>query len=97
MPRRPAHRLALALVTTLLLIPTLATARPTQKNSIQSPPKRPAAAPDLLTRLQGFLSALWAENGSILDPNGSTNGTSPTSEPGTQPTSDTGSILDPNG
>jgi hypothetical protein len=97
MPRHPARLLTLALITTLLLIPTLATAHPAQKTTIQPPQKRPTAAPDLLTRLQGLLSALWAETGSILDPNGSNNDTSPTSEPGTQPTSDTGSILDPNG
>ena len=96
MPRHPARLLTLVLIATLL-IPTLAIARPLHKSAVQSPPKRPAAAPapGLLTRLQDLLSALWAETGSILDPNGSDNGTS--LGPGSQPTSDNGSILDPNG
>jgi hypothetical protein len=93
MPQYPTRLLALALIAALFLVPTLATARPAHKDTAPSASKRPVAGPNVLSRIQGLLSALWAETGSILEPNGT--GTNSTA--GTQPTSDTGSGLEPNG
>jgi hypothetical protein len=95
MPRYPKRLLAPALIVALFLVPTLATARPAHKDTSLSSPKRPVAGPNVLSRIQGLLSALWAENGSILEPNGAGTGTHSTAD--TKPTSDNGSILEPNG
>lgn len=95
MPRYSTRLLVPILIAALFLVPALAAARPVQKDDIHAGSRRPIAELSILSRLQGLLSALWAETGSILEPNGSDNGTS--SGSGTKPTSDNGSILEPNG
>jgi len=86
---------ALALIAlVLLLLPALATAQP-QREAVRAPAERTATAPRLLAEIRSFLSVLWAETGSILDPNGTHSSGSP--EPNEATTGDTGSILDPNG
>jgi hypothetical protein len=79
---------ALALFALVLLLPALATAQP-QREAVRSPAEHAAAASSLFAEIRSFLSILWAENGSGLEPNG-TNTTSGT-------TGDTGSGLDPDG
>jgi hypothetical protein len=85
----------LALV--LLLLPSQANAGLDHQDSVTSTAERRAPAPGLLLKLRDFLSALWAENGSILDPNGG--GTGTISGVGDKPANsgDNGSILDPDG
>jgi hypothetical protein len=95
MPRYPTRLLASALISALFLVPTFAAARPAHKDTALSASKLSVAKPNVLSRIQGLLSALWAENGSILEPNGAGTGTNSTA--GTEPTSDNGSILEPNG
>jgi hypothetical protein len=91
---RYPNRLVVPVLVAVLFVPALATARPLPKNGVHTASKRPAEL-SILSRLQGLLSALWAETGSILEPNGSDSGTSSSS--GTKPTSDNGSGLEPNG
>jgi hypothetical protein len=93
MPRVP-NRLLVPVLLVVLFVPALAAARAVQKNGVHAASKRPIPEVRILSRLQGLLSALWAETGSILEPNGSDNGTSSSS--GTKPTSDNGSGPEPN-
>jgi hypothetical protein len=96
MPRYPTRLLTPALIAALFLAPTLATARPINKDAALSAPKRLAAGPSVLSKIGALLSALWAETGSGLEPNGST-----TTGSGTKPypvgSGDNGSGLDPDG
>jgi hypothetical protein len=85
---------ALALIVLAFLAPAIAAAQPLRE-AVRSPAERSSAAPRLFTEIRSFLSILWAETGSILDPNGANSGGS--SEPNAATTGDTGSILDPNG
>jgi hypothetical protein len=95
MPRYPTRLLTPALIAALFLAPTLATARPINKDAALSAPKRLVGSSSVLSKIGALLSALWAENGSGLDPNGTDAGTNST--PGTKPAGDNGSGLDPNG
>ena len=90
MPRDPT-RLPIILTLTLLallLAPTHAKALP-QGYPLHSAGEHPQATPGLLSHLWSFLSAIWGETSSGLDPNAA----SASTEPGP----DTGSILDPDG
>ena len=72
MPRhltRAPFLLTLALLALLLLAPTHAKALP-QGHTIRSAAEHPQVAPGLLSQLWRFLSALWGQTGSGLDPNG---------------------------
>jgi len=88
-PTRPPVILTLALLALILLAPAHAKALPLG-HAIHSAAEHPQAAPSLLTQLWSYLSAIWGENGSILDPDGA----NASSEPGG---GDNGSILDPDG
>jgi hypothetical protein len=90
---------ALALVAFGFLVPALARALPVGNATLSVAERHEArqeTAPDHLSQLWSLLSALWAENGSILDPNGGTSSGTGT-EPGTGSSSDNGSGLEPNG
>ena len=84
MSRHPSRLLVpvLALLTLFLLLPGGATAQPWGE-SVLSSAERPEATPGLFSQLWSLLSALWAETGPGLDPDGATG--------------DTGPWLDPNG
>jgi hypothetical protein len=100
MPRRPARPLvpALALITLVFLTPALAIAMPHGGEAALRAAERPQASPSLFTKAWSLLSALWAETGSVLEPNG---GAGASSGAGTgfnaASTGDTGSVLEPNG
>ena len=99
MPRYPTRLGTPALIAALFLAPTLATARPINKDAALSAPKR-LAAPSVLSKIGALLSALWAETGSVLEPDGtnaSTNATGSGTEPHPAGSGDNGSGLDPNG
>jgi hypothetical protein len=83
---------ALALIAFGFLFPALARALPLG-DAVLSVTEHHEAAPGRLSQLWSLLSALWNENGSILDPNG---GTSSGAEPAAG-SGDNGSGLDPNG
>jgi hypothetical protein len=85
MPQRLTRFLIPALLAAFFLTPALAAARPQRDDT-----ERPAAAPALLAELRSLLTALWAEGGSILEPNGDATTNSTT-------TGDTGSGLEPDG
>ncbi len=87
------------LLALLFVVPSLATARPAHKDAGVSAAEHREVTPSLLSKIQEFLSVLWAENGSILDPNGAGPGTSSGDGTGENPASagDNGSILDPDG
>lgn len=87
------------LVLALLLLPGQATAGLDRQHSVIPAAERREPAPSLLFKLRDFLSALWAKNGSILDPNGGGTGTSSGGSSGDKPANsgDNGSILDPDG
>ena len=87
-PIRPPFILTLALLALILLAPTHAKALP-QGHIIRAAVEHSQATPSLFAQLWRFLAALWGETGSALEPNGA----STSSEPG----SENGSILDPNG
>lgn len=95
MSRNSTRLLIPALLGLLFLVPTLAIARPGHQRSVPSTEGQ-KVAPGLL---QEFLSVLWAEQGSILDPNGADSGTGSGDGTGEKPASsgDNGSILDPDG
>jgi hypothetical protein len=95
MPRYPSRLLAPALIATLCLTPNLASARPAHRDAVPSTSKRPVAVSGVLSKIRDLFSALWAETGSGLDPDGGNTATN--SGPATPPPSDTGSILDPDG
>jgi hypothetical protein len=99
MPRYTLRLLVPALLGLLFLVPALATAGPDHKDAVRSTAEDRKGTPSLLSRLQEFLSVLWAENGSILDPDGAGPGTSSRNGTGENPASsgDNGSILDPDG
>ncbi len=86
-PTRPPFILTLALLALVLLGPTHAKALP-QGHTIHSAPEHHQSAQGLFAQFWSFLSAIWGENGSGLDPNSASAG----SEPG-----ENGSLLDPNG
>jgi len=90
MPQRPKRLLILALIALTFLIPSLATARPHHEEAALSAAERPDAGPSLLSQLRSLLSVLWAENGSILEPDGS-------AATGSGTNGDTGSGLEPDG
>ena len=95
MPRYPTRTpfiLTLALLVLVLLAPTLAMALP-QGHAIRAVAAHPQAAPGLLSQLWSFLSAIWGENDSALEPNGASASSGPDADgPG-----ENGSGLDPNG
>jgi len=91
------HVPAFALIVFVLLLPALATAQP-QREAVRAPAERTAAASSLFAEIRSFLSILWAETGSGLDPDGGAHlGKSSGTEPGALTSSETGSGLDPNG
>jgi hypothetical protein len=97
MLRLPTRFLApvLALIVLTFLAPAIATAQP-QREAVRTPAERDAAASSLFAEIRSFLSILWAENGSGLEPNGgATSGAS--SEPTAAATGDNGSGLEPDG
>jgi hypothetical protein len=98
MPRRPARPLvpALALITLVFLAPTLATALPHGGEAALRAAERPQAGQSLFAKAWTLLSALWAENGSILEPDGA-GASSGTGTPNATTTGDNGSGLEPNG
>ena len=95
-PQLPKRLLGplLALIVLTFLLPAHATAQP-QREAVRSPAERTAASPSLFAEIRSLLSILWAETGSILDPDGLHSGTS--SGPNVATTGDTGSVLDPDG
>ena len=95
MPRYPSRLVAPALIAALCLAPTLASARPAHRDTVPLASKRPAAVPSVLSKIRDLVSALWAETGSGLEPNGGSTATN--SGTATPTPSDTGSILDPDG
>jgi hypothetical protein len=89
MPKHPRILTVPAVLAVLTLLPpTLATARPFHDQAARPAAERSAADRGLLAQLRGLLSVLWAETGSVLEPDGKT--TSGT-------TGDNGSILEPDG
>lgn len=97
MPRlRSTLLVSVALVASLLLAPSLAAARPAGREVSRSD-ALPLVAVRLLSPIRGLLSGIWAENGSILDPNGAEPNPPSASSAGTKRTSgDNGSGPDPN-
>ena len=79
----------LALIALVFLVPALATALP-QGPVIPSVAERQEATPGLFSQLWSFLSALWSETGSILEPDGNP-------KPNAASSGDTGSGLEPDG
>jgi hypothetical protein len=96
MPQLPKRLLVptLALIALVLLLPTLATAQP-QREALRSPAEHTAAVPSLFAEIRSFLSILWAENGSVLEPDGRSSAVG--SETNTATTGDNGSVLEPDG
>lgn len=96
MPRRPTRLLvpALTLIALTFLLPALATAQPQQKAPLAAA-ERPEAHPGLFSQLRILLSVLWAETGSVLEPNGASS--RPGSAPNATTTGDNGSGLEPDG
>ena len=91
MPQQVSKRLlVLVLIALTLLTPALATARPHHETGALSAVERPEAGPSLFSQLRSLLSVLWAETGSILEPNGTTATSSGTN-------GDNGSGLEPDG
>lgn len=86
---RLRSRFLIPALTLIFLFPALAKALP---NGEASPPaaERQEATLGRLSQLWSLLSAVWAETGSILEPNGGPKPTAGSS-------GDTGSILEPNG
>jgi hypothetical protein len=86
------------LITLVFLAPTLATALPHGGEAALRAAERSQAGPSLFAKACTLLSALWAETGSGLEPNG---GAGASSGAGTGPNAasngDTGSGLEPNG
>jgi len=80
----------LALIALAFLFPALATALPQGEEAILSVAECQEGSPGRLSQLWSLLSSLWAETGSILEPNGEPKPTAGSS-------GDTGSILEPNG
>jgi len=80
---------ALALVALALLIPAPATALP-QGEAVHSAVERREAIPGGFSQLWSLLSALWADTGSGLEPDGGPG-------PAAASSGDNGSILDPDG
>ncbi len=87
-PTRPLFILTLALLALILLAPAHAKALPLG-HTIHSTSEHSQTTPGLFAQLWSFLSAIWSETGSALE----SSGASTSSEPG----SENGSILDPNG
>jgi hypothetical protein len=79
----------LALIALVFLFPALAKAMPSGEAGL-SAAERQEATHGRLSQVWSFLSALWAETGSILEPNGGP-------KPAAGSSGDTGSILEPNG
>jgi hypothetical protein len=98
MPRLRSRLLVpvLALVALGFLVPVLAQALPLGGADL-SAAELHEPIPGRLSQFWSLLSALWAETGSILEPNGTPGGagSGSGSEPGAA--GDTGSGLDPNG
>src|SRR5687768_15355793 len=87
----------LALIALVFLFPALTTALP-QGPAIPLAAERQEVTPGLFSQLWSFLSALWSENGSGLEPNGGANPDALSEpEPNDADSGDNGSILDPNG
>jgi hypothetical protein len=91
MSKRSTRRVIPAILITLLALtllpPTRATARPLRTEQATRPAaERTEAGRGLLAQLRDLLTALWAENGSGLEPNGTT-----------ASSGDNGSGLEPNG
>jgi hypothetical protein len=99
MPQRPARPLvpALVLIALVFLTPALATAQPHGGEAALQAAERPQAGQSLFAKAWTLLSALWAENGSGLEPNGSTGASSGTGTPNAATTGDNGSGLEPDG
>jgi hypothetical protein len=91
MPRLRSRLLVptLALIALGFLVPALARALPLG-DAVLSATEHHEAAPSRLSQLWSLLSALWAETGSILEPDGS-------SKPTAASSGDTGSGLEPDG
>jgi hypothetical protein len=90
---------AFALIAFGFLVPALAQALPLGGADLSAAERHEATTPGRLFQLWSLLSALWAETGSILDPDGSPAGTSPGAgaEANTGSAGDNGPGLDPNG
>jgi hypothetical protein len=99
MPRRPERPLvpALALITLVFLTPALATALPHGGEASLRAAERPQDGPSLFAKAWTLFSALWAETGSVLEPNGGAGASSGTGTPNAATTGDNGSGLEPNG
>ena len=94
LPKRLLGPAALALIVVAFLFPALATAQP-RKEAVRSPAERTAVAPSLFAEIRSLLSILWDENGSGLEPDGTSSAAG--TEPNAATTGDNGSILEPNG
>ena len=88
-PTRPPFILALALLALIFLASPHAKALP-QGHPIHAAVEYPRASPGLLSQLWSFLSTIWGETGSGLDPNGA-------DSPNAASSGDTGSVLEPDG
>jgi hypothetical protein len=98
MPRRPSRLLvpALALIALVFLSPALATALPLGAEPALRAAEHPQAGQGLFAKAWTLFSALWAETGSVLEPDGagasSGGGTANAANTG-----GTGSVLEPDG
>jgi hypothetical protein len=86
---RLRSRLLVPSLALVFLFPVVAKALPKGEAGLLVA-ERQEATPDHLSQLWNLLSALWAETGSILEPDGHP-------KPNAGSCGDTGSILEPNG
>jgi photosystem II stability/assembly factor-like uncharacterized protein len=94
---RTRRTLTAALLATLVLAPSLASARPATTPKAHAAVHATASPSDLLIRLWHSLRSLWGKEGVLIDPNGAhVNGaTTRAGDPGAM--SDAGMLIDPNG
>ncbi len=89
---------AATLLATLVLLPSLASARPAATpRSHAAVHATQATSNDLLARLWHGLHGLWGKEGVLIDPNGAHVVGTTRQTPGPSSTSDEGMTIDPNG
>ena len=98
MSRLRSRLLVPALIALGFLFPVLATALP-REEAVLSAAERQEATHGCLSQLWSLLSAIWSENGSILDPDGNPGGagSGAGAQPGATNSGDNGSGLEPDG
>jgi len=94
---RTRRTLATATLVSLVLVPSLASARPAAAPKGRPPVHATSSSSSLLARALHALRNLWGKEGMTIDPNGiRINGaTTRTGDPGAM--SDNGMLIDPNG